>query len=169
MYFSSHKWDDPINIKDMFIDVDESVASYLPNYKINLIHPNLPDSELSKLKSELGIVLQFIKNSNDKNKLKESLENNTKYHKVSNISATLIKETTGLNFKISKEKENIDMCKAVNDLMEDSRKEGIKEGEFNALFKIIKQGLVTVEQAAKSIGLSKKQLLLGFKKYNLAL
>ena len=65
------------------------------------------------------------------------------------------------------------MCKAVNDLIEDSKKEGIKEGkiegEFNALYKIIKQGLVTVEQAAKSIGLTKKQLLAGFKEYNLVL
>ena len=51
------------------------------------------------------------------------------------------------------------MCKAVNDLIEDSKKEGIKkgkkEGEFYALYKIIKQGLVTVEQAAKPIGLTK--------------
>ena len=37
MYFNSHEWDGPTNIKDMFIDVDESVASYLPNYKINLL------------------------------------------------------------------------------------------------------------------------------------
>ncbi len=48
-------------------------------------------------------------------------------------------------------------------------KEGRKEGEFNALYKIIKQGLLTVEQAAKSLGLTKKQLLAGFKQYNLAL
>ena len=169
MYFSSHEWDGPTNIKDMFIDVDESVASYLPNYKINLIHPMLPDSELSKLKSELGIVLQFIKNSNDKKKLMNSLEKNKKYHKVSNISATLIKETTGLKLKISKEKENIDMCKAVNDLMEDSKKEGIKEGEFNTIYNFIKKGRMTIEEAASDIGISVKQLLANFKKYNLIL
>ncbi len=50
----------------MFIDVDETITSYLPSYKINLIHPDLPDKELEKLRSELGIVMQFIKNSNDK-------------------------------------------------------------------------------------------------------
>ena len=177
MYFGSNKWDAPTNLKDMFIDVDEAIAKYLPNYYLNLISPQLSDMELAKLKSELGIVLQFIKNSNDKKKLKESLENNSKFHNVSNLSATLIKETTGLNLKINKEKESIDMCQAVNDLMEDSKKEGIKEGkkegikegEFNALYKIIKQGLLTVEQAAKSLGLTKKQLLAGFKQYNLAL
>ena len=57
------------------------------------------------------------------------------------------------------------MCKAVNELIE----EGKKEEKYNTVYKFIKQGLVTVEQAAKSIGLTKKQLLAGFKQYNLAL
>ena len=55
-----------------------------------------------------------------------------------------------------------------NDL-EEGKKEGKKEGEFNTVYNFIKQGLVTVEQAAKSIGLTKEQLLEGFKEYNLVL
>ena len=47
--------------------------------------------------------------------------------------------------------------------------EGKKEGEFNTVYNFIKQGLVSVEQAAKSIGLTKEQLLEGFKEYNLVL
>ena len=42
-------------------------------------------------------------------------------------------------------------------------------GELYASYNFIKQGLVTVEQAAKSIGLTKEQLLEGFKEYNLVL
>ncbi len=169
IYFGSEEWDGPTNIRDMFIDVDKPIAKYLPNYYINLIYPQLPDLELAKLKSELGIVLQFIKNSNDKKKLLNSLEKNKKYHKVSNISATLIKETTGLNLKISKEKENIDMCKAVNDLMEDSRKEGEKKGKLELLTSMIKQGMITLDQAATSLGITTKQLLADFKECNLTL
>ena len=44
-----------------------------------------------------------------------------------------------------------------------------KKGEFNTVYNFIKQGLVTVEQAAKSVGLTKEQLLEGFKQYNLVL
>ena len=51
----------------------------------------------------------------------------------------------------------------------EGRKEGKKEGEFSTVYNFIKQGLVTVEQAAKSIGLTKEQLLEGFKEYNLVL
>ncbi len=169
IYFGNKAWDGPTNLKEMFIDVDETISSYLPSYKINLIHPNLPDEELEKLRSELGIVMQYIKNSNDKNKLLESLGKNKRLQKVSIISATLIKETTGLNLKISQEKESIDMNKGVKDLLDDSKKEGEKKGEINTVYNFIKQGLVTVEQAAKSIGLTKEQLLAGFKEYNLVL
>ena len=42
-------------------------------------------------------------------------------------------------------------------------------GKFNAIYNFIKLGLVTIEQAAKSIGLTKEQLLEGFKEYNLVL
>ena len=67
--------------------------------------------------------MQFIKNSNDKKNLVEKLENNKKYRKVTNLSATLINEATGLNLKINKEKERIDMCQAVKDLIKDAVKE----------------------------------------------
>jgi hypothetical protein len=149
----------------MFINVDKSVSKYLPNYYLNLISPQLSELELSKLKSELGVVMQFIKNSNDKNRLLKSLEKNKRLQKVSNISATLIKETTGLNLKISKEKEFIDMNKGVKELLDDTK----KEGKLSAFYDMIKQGLITLDQAANSLGISTKQLLADFKECNLVL
>ena len=48
-------------------------------------------------------------------------------------------------------------------------KEGRKEGEFNTVYNFIKQGLVTIEQADRSIGITKEQLLEGIKEYHLVL
>ena len=42
-------------------------------------------------------------------------------------------------------------------------------GEFNILYKQIKNGMLTVEQAAKYINKSVQELLDGFKEYNLVL
>ena len=42
-------------------------------------------------------------------------------------------------------------------------------GEFNLLYKQIKKGILTVEQAVKSIDKSVQELLDGFKEYNLVL
>ena len=52
---------------------------------------------------------------------------------------------------------------------ENDLQEGRKEGVFNTVYNFVKQGLVTVEQAAESIGLTKEQLLDTFKEYNLVL
>ena len=46
--------------------------------------------------------------------------------------------------------------------------EGEKKGKFNTTYNFIKQGLITVEQAASAMGLTTKQLLDNFKKFNLA-
>ena len=59
--------------------------------------------------------------------------------------------------------------KAAKEGRENGIREGRAEGEFNTVYNFIKQGLVTVEQAAKSIGLTKEQLLDTFKEYNLVL
>ena len=51
----------------------------------------------------------------------------------------------------------------------EGKDEGRKEGEFNTTYNFIKQGLITIDQAATAIGLTTKQLLDNFKKYNRAL
>ena len=46
---------------------------------------------------------------------------------------------------------------------------GEARGKFNNVYNFIKSGLVTIEQAAKLIGLTQEQLLDRFKEYKLAL
>ena len=66
--------------------------------------------------------------------------------------------------------EIIKMTKTFRDYdRENDLEEGKKEGKLSAFYEMIKQGLITLDQAAKSIGLTKEQLLEGFKEYNLVL
>ena len=123
VYFGSRAWDAPTNIRDMFGKVKESIAKYLPNYQMNIISPDLSDDELDKLSSELGVVMKFIKQSRDKKKLLENIEKSKDFRNVSNLSATLMNEVTGMNLKINKEKERIDMCQALKEIIEDIRTE----------------------------------------------
>lgn len=57
------------------------------------------------------------------------------------------------------------MCQALQGLLQDSR----KEGKLSAFYEMIKQGLITIDQAATSLGITTKQLLDYFKEYNLTL
>ena len=56
--------------------------------------------------------------------------------------------------KLSKDKEESNMCEAIEGLIEDGRKEGRKEGQFTALLNLIKSGVITIKQAAKSLHMS---------------
>ena len=47
--------------------------------------------------------------------------------------------------------------------------EGRKEGKLSAFYDLIKRGLITLEQAASTIGVTKDQLLADFKECNLVL
>ena len=49
-------------------------------------------------------------------------------------------------------RNNSNMCEAIEGLIEDGR----KEGKFIALFKLIKEGIITCKQAAKSLDMSEK-------------
>lgn len=44
-----------------------------------------------------------------------------------------------------------------------------KEGKLSAFYDLIKKGIITIEQAASSIGISNEQLIDEFKKCNLVL
>ena len=48
-------------------------------------------------------------------------------------------------------------------------KKGEKKGKISAFYEMIKQGLIPLDQAATSLGITSKQLLADFKEYNLVL
>lgn len=52
---------------------------------------------------------------------------------------------------------------------ENDLKEGEKKGKLSAFYDMIKKGLITLDQAATSLGITTKQLLADFKEYNLVL
>ena len=49
------------------------------------------------------------------------------------------------------------------------RENDLKEGKLSAFYDLIKRGLITLEQAASTIGVTKDQLLADFKECNLVL
>ena len=61
------------------------------------------------------------------------------------------------------------MCQALQGLLQDSRRQGEKKGEYSTIFNFIKKGRMTIEEAASDIGISVEQLLTGFKEFNLIL
>ena len=100
-------------------------------------------------------VLGCIKYSKDKEKLSSFIRNNTRMTLELN-AARVIQAITNVTLDLSEETEEVDMCKALDDMMQDSRAEGLAEGmeKGNAegilftLTSLVRDGILSVKDAA---------------------
>ena len=105
-----------------------------------LIDPaKLTEEELDKFSTSLKEVMGYIKYSKDKEKLLEFLRTDT--HKTIEMNAArVIKMITNTPIEVSEEMEEIEMCKAIDDLILESesrgRMEGEKKGEAKGMIEI---------------------------------
>jgi len=84
------------------------------------------------------------------------------YANISRESAEMIRVMTNSPIKISKKEESVDMCKALEQMMYDARTEGKAEGEakgrtegiLSTLSDLVKNGIITLEQAANQAKMS---------------
>ena len=127
VYFGADKWDGPRTLHEMFDIKDDKILEYVSDYRLNLIEPaTIEDTE--KFQSDFKYVVNFIKNSRDKKKLKELVEENQEYFsKVPNDTAMLIKCCADVDIRVKEEEEETNMCKAIEDMKEDAREEGRQE------------------------------------------
>ena len=97
-----------------------------------LIDPaKLTEEELDKFSTSLKEVMGYIKYSKDKEKLLEFLRTDT--HKTIEMNAArVIKMITNTPIEVSEEMEEIEMCKAIEDLI----LEGEVKGEAKGLIEI---------------------------------
>lgn len=142
--FSAKKWEAPVSLHEMF-DKDpperyNMIKELIPDYKIILIDPHqMNDGDLDKFKTNLKTVLAFIKNSDNKNKL----INRFKDDQISVLDAeeiSVINSCTGANLPFPEKNEVIKVCKAIEDIKNDSRAEGRAEKESEMIQTMRNQG-----------------------------
>ena len=169
IYLGAGKWDAPVSLHEMLMLRDSSLLKFIPDYKLNLITPaDIDDSELSIFRTELGTVLEFIKYSKDKNKIKQIAMDISKFGNLPVDAAEMI--TTFGDFDIGYKTENgkgtVNMCKAVEDWAEELLSEGEakgraegeakgrEEGIITTLADLVKNGIITALQAADQADMS---------------
>ncbi len=138
--FDKSAWDAPRSLYDLFGKMDPWVTKYVDDYKLNLI---MPDEivDFSKFSSELGLVLEYIKNSDDNKRLRDIIEKNERYQRVDVSTVDIINAYTATNISTSNaDGGKVDMCKAIQDMMEESRVEGHEQGLKEGHAKGLKEG-----------------------------
>lgn len=131
IYFGADPWDAPRSIYDMLSVQDQTLLSYIPDYKINLIAPfEMSDEEINQFSTNLREVMLYLKYSKDKIKLSEIVSTNENFSHMDIKAARVINGITGSNFKWNDNEEEIDMCEAIKGLVEDARNEGEMQGKI---------------------------------------
>lgn len=136
IYLGEEPWDGPRCLKDMLNlqGISEEVCEQIVDYPLNLIEVN-KFKDIEQFQTDLRVVFGFLQRREDSCALKAYMEENEKifqnlpedtYDFLSAFSNT--KELEEMK-KISEESEEYDMCKAIQDLIEQGRQDGIKQGE----------------------------------------
>ncbi len=156
VHFGADPWDGATSLHEMMDLPMEEMRNFIQDYKIHLIDPAaIEPEELEKFSSSLREVLGCIKYSNDKEKLSSFIRNNTRMTLEIN-AARVIQAITKVTVDLSEETEDVDMCKAIEDMMQDSRAEGLAEGLVEgrtegilfALTGLVRDGILSLNDAA---------------------
>ena len=140
IHFGAEEWDGPLSLHEMMATRDMEILSFVENYRIHLIDPaKLTEEELDKFSTSLKEVMGYIKYPKDKEKLLEFLRTDTR-KTIEMNAARVIKMITNTPIEVSEEMEEIEMCKAIDDLILESesrgRMEGEKKGEAKGMIEI---------------------------------
>lgn len=167
LYFNAGEWDGPMSLHDMMAVKNPEILALVSDYRINLIAPaNMSDDELNQFTTSLREVMMFIKYSGDKDRLQEILQTDERFRNVEKKAATVISTVTGMEFEMQDEEENVDMCRALKELMEDANKEGMQQGVQQGMRderiviakRMLEEGTLSIEFIAKMLNISAEKV-----------
>ena len=176
-----------MTIHEMLNTQDRQILDLVQDYKIHLVAPaGIPDEDFIKFRTDLGPVLQFIKYSDDKDKLDEAKNNISRFSGMNPESVELINAVTGSDLKIVVNEEGkVDVCKAINEMRSESRnegriegkiegrregriegrREGKIEGSLETLVHLVQKGLLSLCDAATEANLTPDEFTLKMKEF----
>ena len=130
LHFGANEWDGPLSLHEMMAVKNENLLNFVQDYQIHLIDPaKLSKEDLEKFSTSLREVIGYIKYP------RMLMEAN---------AARVIKAVTNTPLDIPEDAEVIDVCKAVEDMMNESK----TEGAVTVLAGLVKDGLLSIKEAA---------------------
>ena len=148
LFLKDTEWDGPTHLWEMFDDTEAQLLSFVPDYRINLLAPNrIPKEDFEKFRTDVGPLLEYIKNQKDKEKLDEIMHENDHFRSVDSETASLINTITGSRLKFDTREEKVDMCKAIDDMRKESKEEGIESTRLESIRNLMVSLKCTAQQA----------------------
>ncbi|MSU05865.1 hypothetical protein FYJ80_03600 [Spirochaetales bacterium NM-380-WT-3C1] len=127
------------------------------------------DSEIPKglLKTDLELLLNCLKYSNNKKRLEEYMEQEEMFNSLEDLTFKILNKTSSLDTKFKREGGKIKMWPAVKQMKEESFNsgydKGINIGKLEQSEHLVNIHLLSVEQAAMSLNLTVDEYLAAVK------
>ena len=160
------RWNYPKRLFDV-LDIDEDIRPYVNDFKINLFEiAYLEREKINLFKSDFRILADYLYQMR---KSRDYIADETNIAHVEEL-LTLMSAMTGDNrfeetINDLKGKEKVNMCEVLDRVeargIEKGRLEGRQEGTINTLISLVKDGILSLDEAAIRAGMSAKD----FKKY----
>ena len=160
------RWNYPKRLFEV-LDIDEDVRPYVNDFKINLFEiAYLEREKIDLFKSDFRILADYLYQMREN---RDYIADDTNIAHVEEL-LTLMSAMTGDNrfeetINDFKGKEKVNMCEVLDRVeargIEKGRLEGRQEGTINTLISLVKDGILSLDEAATRADMSAKD----FKKY----
>jgi len=128
--FGGKKWDAPLSLREMYGEQPEKVLPFIQDYRVFMIDPmEMSDNDLQKLNSSLREVLAYIKYQRDKAQMEKLLNEDSKFSCLETNAALVINAMTNAGIAIDPNKEAVNMCEAIRQMVDEGIMLGEKRGE----------------------------------------
>lgn len=166
--FSNRRWIKPRRLKEC-IRYDKRLEPFISDYKIHVIDMNfLSDEEIENLSSDLSGILRVLKDVREDKFEPERYKFSFKHQEEAyRFISTYLEDNRFIRAieelkDNNSEKEGIGentMCEALDKLINEGEKRGIELGTSQTLFRLVDSNNITVDVAAKDMGVTKEQFL----------
>ena len=130
--FGGKKWDAPLSLREMYGEQPEKVLPFIQDYRVFMIDPmEMSDNDLQKLNSSLREVLAYIKYQRDKARMEKLLNEDSNFSCLETNAALVINAMTNAGIAIDPNKEVVNMCEAIRQMVDEGISMGQKQGSLN--------------------------------------
>lgn len=143
LYTGEEPWDGPLCLHDIldFSDIPEELQEMVSDYRINVI--DIPRWENTDVfQTDVRFVFEFIKCAKDKKALHRLVTEHPYYQSMDEDAYEVVTKYTNATQLVDMQKYEVEggkknVCKAIQDLMDDSREEGREEGRKSGVKALI--------------------------------
>lgn len=168
LYTGEEKWDGATSLHDIldFTNMPESLKNMVSDYKINVIDIRQMENT-DVFQTDVKQVFDFIRCSENKEKLFRLVESDEYYQHMEKDAFDVVTKYTNSKDLVNMEEYELEggkrnVCKAIRDLMADSKEEGREEGirsSVNMLRKLGKNDDEILELIMEEYKLEKEKVL----------